>query len=71
MVLTHKQVSSRGGKSTFKRHGRKLFSENGHKGAATLLKRHGPEYFRELAKKGLAGRMKRYAEQKKKPKASS
>lgn len=66
MVLSHKQVSSRGGRSTLKRHGRKHFADNGHKGVATLLKLHGPDYFRELAKKGLAGRLKKYAERQKK-----
>lgn len=57
MAESHAQISSRGGKTTLKRHGKAFFAANGHKGVATLLKKHGPQYFTELAKKALAGRV--------------
>lgn len=62
MALSHKQVSKRGGDSTFKKHGRKQYSTIGKKGVAALRQKRGPEYFVNLAKMGLAARLKKKLE---------
>ncbi len=56
MTLTHKQFSSRGGKKTFKRYGKKHFSEIGKKGVKAKIKKYGTDYFIKLSQAGVAAR---------------
>lgn len=55
-VLSHKQISKKGGLSTLSSHGREHFSALGKKGAQTKLKNYGREYFVRLSKLGVASR---------------
>jgi general stress protein YciG len=54
--LDHKEFSSRGGKKTFFKYGRKHFSEIGKKGMKTNIKLYGKEFFVKLSAAGVAAR---------------
>ena len=62
--LNHKEFSSRGGKQTLKKYGRKHFVDIGIKGAEARLKKYGKDYFKKLSAFGVAAR-KAKAEAKK------
>jgi len=62
--MDHREISSKGGRTTKKRYGKEHFSKIGKKGAKSRLKKYGTAYFKELSKLGVEARKKK-AEAKK------
>lgn len=64
-TLSHKQISAKGGNSTFKKYGKKFYSKNGKKGSATKLRLYGRAYFVGISKLAVEARKRNRIEREK------
>lgn len=55
-TLNHKEIATRGGKTTLAKYGPDHFSKIGKSGAKSKLRKYGPDYFIRLSKAGIAAR---------------
>lgn len=60
---TLKEMSSKGGKTTYARHGSDHFAKLGKKGRASLIKKD-PDFYKRLSKKGIEARKRKREEAK-------
>ena len=66
-MLSHRQITRKGGLSTLARHGIDHFKKIGKKGSETVLEKYGPDYYRKLSQAGVRARIKKYNEMHKIP----
>jgi len=57
--LTHKEVSSRGGRTTLERRGRDYFQELSRKAVESLKNKVDPDYYKRLSKMGVEARKRK------------